>query len=395
MVNLSKGKFRHAVRLLHVGALATSTTPLVVATALTRRHRNAVAGVLARLLVPMFWHLGPAYVKLGQLLASRRDILPPNVCAIFTRGFVQPTKTATTYAGSMATVSPTHVAGEKFAVKRIKPDAAKLLELDTAIMLRAAYLASKLPLAAPLAGILHELCVAIRRQNDLEAERRALERFAELESALPVNFPRPVESAQPADLLVMTWLPDQEDHSIQQSPRAAKHLMEVLFEMLFVSGYVHCDLHAGNWWVMRDGRLAIVDAGFCYELDDDLMDHFAEFFLGLAAANSSTCADRALAVCIEPLAADAEQQFRRGMDVLVSKYAGRRAGDFSLPEFAADLFKLQRKHHAYARADFIFPFTALLAIEGQVRSLDPTLDFQDLAGPPALRGLIGRARSRR
>ena len=67
------------------------------------------------------------------------------------------------------------------------------------------------------------------------------------------------------------------------------------------------------------------------------------------------------------------------MTELVSRAKGRTAAEFDLVAFAMKFFDIQRRHGAISRSDFVFPITALLVIEGQIRAMDPDLDFQGLA----------------
>lgn len=241
---------------------------------------------------------------------------------------------------------------------------------------------------------MHEISESVRRQTDLAGEADTLRRLASLERNLPVLLPTVLSERSDERQLTMTWLPGQPTgREFSDNRRVAKRLVLTVYEMLFITGIVHCDLHPGNWWELPDGRLAIVDAGFAYQLDDEMRSHFAEFFLGMASNNAELCATHALAACAVPVSAADQAGFRADLQTLISSTTGMTAGDFSLTAFAARFFAIQRRHHAYSRATFIFPFMALLAIEGQVKQLDPGINFQALAGPVVLRAIVNRART--
>lgn len=348
--------------------------------------------------VACLWRLGPAFVKFGQLLASRRDVMPEAFCAALDAGLARRRSTCgtETFHGSIATVTREIVGGTPVAVKVKRPGVAQRLDLDLNLLEGAAAAVERVrAVRMPLLAITREMTNAVRGQCDLEREAVVLTEFARLEQTLPVVFPRVIPQESDGDRITMTWL---EGQYLTPAPadarRVARQLVQVVFEMLFVGGLVHCDLHPGNWWVLPDGRLAIVDAGFAYQLDPDMLDHFGEFFLGMAAGNGEVCARHALATTTSSLSPAAEAAFRRDIGALIEDTTGRTAGDFSLAGFAARLFAIQRRHGAYSKASFIFPFAALLAIEGQVKSLDPAINFQGLSGPIVLRGLINRSRAR-
>jgi ubiquinone biosynthesis protein len=346
------------------------------------------------------WRLGPAFIKVGQLMSTRQDLLLPAFCeqleAGLARGGAGGPRTPRVEIGSVAAVERRMVGTVDAALKTIHPGAAERLRVDLDLITLLARVAGVLlrRSGVPLRSIVDEMCETVRRQTDLVAEAETLRRLGELEWTLPVVFPRVLDEASGQGLLVMTWLPGQaEGRQFVNESRTAKRLVLTLYEMLFVTGVVHCDLHPGNWWALPDGRLAIVDAGFSYELDEDMRTHFAEFFLGMASGNAEVCATHALAVTSSPVPPERESAFRRDMGVLIESTTGMTAGDFSLTSFAARFFSLQRRHGAFSRADFIFPFMALLAIEGQVKQLDPGINFQAMAGPVVLRAIVNRART--
>jgi ubiquinone biosynthesis protein len=357
-----------------------------------------------RVLCDVLWRLGPAFVKVGQMLSSRVDVLPAPFCAELQEGLAfgrrhrrRPSGPSHDI-GSVAAVRRTQLDGVEVAVKTLHPRAAARLETDLALLSTLTG-AADLVLrrwSVPLPQIVDEITTAIRRQTDLLAEADALRSMGRLEQNLPVALPRVLDEHSDGTRLMMTWLPGQDGGRDFAHPRrTAKRLVLALYEMLFITGVVHCDLHPGNWWELPDGRLAIVDAGFTYRLADDVREHFAEFFLGMSAGNAEVCATHALAVTIMPVSGPTEAAFRRDLEELIATTTGMTAGEFSLAGFAARFFAIQRRHNAFSKAEFIFPFTALLAIEGQVKQLDPKINFQSLAGPVVLRSLIARTRAAR
>jgi ubiquinone biosynthesis protein len=289
------------------------------------------------------------------------------------------------------------MAGLDVAVKTIRPGTTQRLRADLAILeLATSALSIFTPRSAvPIAQVVSEVCESVRLQTNLQHEAASLARLAALESVVPVLVPKVLHSHCAADRLVMTWLPGQAEGRDFADPRkTAKHLLLAVYEMLFNTGIVHCDLHPGNWWELPDGRLAIVDAGFAYDLNEDMRVHFAGFFIGMATGNADVCTAHALAACAQPIRPHYVVGFRADMQVLIDTTRGKTAGSFSLAGFAARFFAIQRRHHAYSKAAFIFPFMALLAIEGQLKQLDPHVDFQSLAGPIALRAVAAHAGTR-
>lgn len=344
--------------------------------------------------------LGPAFVKLGQLVSTREDLLDPEMCRLLReelalghglRRSAAPSAAVERRFGSIASV----VRRGDVAVKTCHPNVRARLELDLRVVEAAARAAARLPACrgVPVVELARDFCDAVRRQTDLAAERAALEKFARLEDRLAVRFPRPLESppGQERDTLVMEWVPGQDRAAAHHpGPVGGKRLLTLVFEMLFTTGEVHCDLHPGNWWFLADGTLAVVDAGFTYSLDRQTQDHFTEFFLGMAAGNAEVCADHAIAVSMRPLSAEAERGFREELGHLITGVHGMTAGSFSLARFIRDFFLIQRRHDAYSKTSFVFPLLALLAVEGQVKEVAPDLNFQQVAHPIILRGLLAR-----
>ena len=363
--------------------------------AATARDADLVSRAIGRATSRTLWRLGPAFVKLGQLLSTRSDLVGPAVAtelqhslalgegAPDPHGHTQPTLTS----GSVADVRRVKLAGTVVAIKSIRAGVPAGLRRDTDLMETCARWLEAVCGGLPVAAITAELCTTIRRQGSLDHELANLKRLTALQAHLPVAIPQPLERFSSDEQLVMTWLDGQRSSQYAESSdppdadlqRTARQLLTTVFEMLFMTGVVHCDLHPGNWWVMPDGRIAIVDAGFVVTLDAAMKAHFARFFLGMSMGDGDVCAEEALAVAVSQPTPDAQRAFRDEMRDLVSKAQGRTAAEFSLVAFARQFFDIQRRHRAISRSEFVFPITALLIVEGQIRAMDPDLDFQALA----------------
>jgi ubiquinone biosynthesis protein len=385
--------------------------------------RGRGPGDAAALLV----RLGPAYVKVAQLLSARRDQLPVTWCdrlALLTDAVPAPPAQSITAVleraygrelpfarldlepiagGSIATVHKGLLAdGRAVAVKVRRLGVEESLTLDLTAFAFFARTLRKLPglRRVPLDEIAGQVGAAVRGQADLVRERDSLSLLhANFAGYAHIRVPGPVDELCTDDVVVMELMtglrrlrPDE--IAPGQRREVVQRLLTAVYQMLFVDGFVHCDLHHGNVYADPQGSLVLLDAGFVVVLPERVRMLFADFFMCMATGRGLRCAEIVLesAARIDPRCD--RQGFTDQIDELVRDASRSTAGGFSLVEFAGRLFDLQRRYHIYAAAEFVFPLLALLVIEGMVNELDSEVDFQAAAIPVLAAALPPRPRSR-
>jgi ubiquinone biosynthesis protein len=384
-------------------------------TGLAHLYRRAGRWVMA---------LGPAFVKAAQVLGTRRDILPPALCAelevlqdsvapldsvrsrevlagiygpdlavLFTEIDYVPVA-----GGSVACVYRARDrAGRRVALKVLRPEIRPVLVADLRIMRRGARLVARLPplRGVPVNEVVGGMCDAVLAQLDFPREAANLARLRRELSVVrrvwvPEVYP---ELCRPA-CVAMEFVPDLDLRAARRCPVAMRRRfalsgLAAIYHMLFVSGFVHCDLHPGNLYFTRGGEVVVLDAGFSVQLTERLRRLFAEFFLNMAVGRGERCAE----IVVESAAGlrpDADLDgFLPRLAALVVRSHGLPARDFSLIAFATEMFDLQRRFGVHAAPELIFPLLSLLVIEGTIRDLDPDIDFQETAKPVLNRGLFG------
>ncbi len=408
-----------SLRAVEIGALVASylLPAAFVATVLapTRKRRAAVDHLTERL-VALLERLGPAFIKGGQILSTRRDVMPQALCARLStlQDSVAPMSAAQTRgalaaiygpeldtifaeidyepvaSGSVACVYRGRLAdGQEVAIKLQRPAIEKVMATDLALIARIGALVARLPWfrGVPVCVVLDHLCDAIHAQLDFLREAESLERLRGNLSSIPrVWVPRLQKEASRDRAIVMEFIPELDLTLAERCPpamrkRFAAGTLGAVYRMLFVQGFVHCDLHPGNLYFKQGGQVVVLDAGFSVQLTEKMRRLFAEFFLEMALGRGWRCAE----IVIESAAGqrpDADlDSFRHHLADLVDRNSGLPAQEFSLIAFAAEMFDLQRKYGLYAAAELVFPLLSLLVVEGTVRDLDPNVDFQETAKP--------------
>lgn len=383
--------------------------------------RGLVAGVPPAALLGdrLAWaceRLGPAFIKIGQLLSTRVDIAPPAACRALARlrdhvpplavpvaARALPAHLAARLSGPLTPVAAGAVAcvyhgrlldGREIAVKVRRPRIARLIARDLALFRHGARLLQRLPglRGAPLADVAGQLGDALLAQLDFLGEARALGRLrANLRDQAAVRVPGVLEEFCRPDVLVMEYVPGLESSGRGPDRKeAVVAALRAVYHMLFVDGFVHCDLHPGNLHPMPDGSVVIVDAGFSRQLTDSERRAFATFFYRMTRGEGAGCAEIVLSTVLGGRDGQDTRGFRADMDELVRAAGGSRIGEFDLVSFAVRLFAIQRRHGYYADPQFVFPILSLIVMEGTLREACPDVEFQTEALPFVLRGLMRR-----
>ncbi|MFD6076309.1 ABC1 kinase family protein [Streptomyces hydrogenans] len=409
---------------------------------LVKRRRGGFAARTGRSLRRAAVRCGPAFVKTAQLLSTRVDLLPAAVCAelgtlhdhvppipqskvlpllderlgVPTSSVFATFDTRAIGSGSIACVYRAELLnGAQVAVKLRRPGVRRRLERDLRLIQYFTRWAARMPAfkGIPAVDIVGRISAEISAQADFAREAASsVELAANLAGVPDVVIARPVAAGGGKDatstdsaalgvlpergVLILEYLPGVGRVKPSELPpeiaaRAATTALRAVYSMIFVDGFVHCDLHPGNLYFSSDGAIAMVDAGFVHRMSDQARRTFAEFFFRMGTGNERLCADILLTTVEVPDSTDVDS-FRADIASLVRANVGLRSRDFSLLDFAQGLFDIQRRHGLFADPEFVFPLLALLTLETAVKTACPEADFQQEAMPFLVNVLFGRDR---
>jgi ubiquinone biosynthesis protein len=413
------------VRACRVGTLVSGYGLVLGSTAVTHKLLRTRSATIGDRWVRMLNSLGPSYIKIGQLLSTRRDLLPEDICnslSQLTDSTAPPPRRRIEKAirhaysdrdwpfaafewtpiacGSIATVHRAVTTdGTEVAVKVRRPGIDKVMRQDFELMSMMMTALGSLPpfRSMPMKVMFGQVGGAILRQLDFVAERESLLALrANLGDTEGIKIPAPHVELCTDEIVVMDFIDNlvrfaPGDLSASQRSTAARKVMVLIYEMLFLDGLVHCDLHPGNLYLTRDTELVILDAGFVIRLPESVRMSFADFFINMAMGNGPMCGQVVIESAAQIAPGADMAGFRDELSRLIEETTGMKSGDFSLARFAGRLFDLQRRYGLYPAPEFAFPLLSLLVLEGMVKGFDSTLDFQAEAMPVLKRRNLGRA----
>jgi len=440
--------FRQALRTLPrvaLGALRHGVLPAGLATARTLRHEGWTGlhwKILGDGLVRFLRHSGPVFTKLGQILATRTDLLRPALCARLESLYseqppMRPAELARALrraygrrlpfrdfgakpigVGSVGQVHRACLAsGEAAIVKILRPGIEEQIERDLALARSLLDLWLGLPRRArPASRALLERCLddlgqACAREADFAQEAAALHEFARrFEKHPKVRVPRCFEALSSKQVVVMEELQGEPLSAFrrraQRDPEAARRIaslaLEEILRQIFEDGRFHADPHAGNLLILEDGRLGIIDLGLTGELAREDRRRIAQAAKAFLARDAEGLIRALLGFGRLPPGFDAEKFEAEVRELvqgraqrLMARLRGRKGTDAaeepnSLEEFVTELFGLARSHGIHLPPSTLLLIKALVTIEGVARSLHPELDLAAAAVPVVLRSLAPR-----
>jgi ubiquinone biosynthesis protein len=358
--------------------------------------------------------LGGAFPKVGQILATRADLLPLEICEALSclqdqvkalnpnitkqildkHTVLQNIRNVEMTPIASATIAQVHrgIRGDdrrEIALKVLRPTVQKVLKSDCQIIQFCGQFIARLPAmqSIPVKEALKEASDILIAQTDFGCEASNLKRLHALfANNNDVIVPIIHEDLCTSEILVMEFIPNLRKLSDPGLPeevvrQALTTGVRSLYSMIFKEGFIHCDMHPGNVLVTLDGRLVILDAGFMAQIDDSTRRSFAQFFLSIAFRNGSTAAEivRETAQYLPPNLN--VKAFDDDITSLIKRVGGLQARDFQVAGFVGELFAIQHKHGIYGTNQFTLTILSLLVFEGVAKQRFPNLNFQQEAVP--------------
>lgn len=372
--------------------------------------------------------LGPAFVKLGQLISVRPDVFPPDlvfelsklqdevapepyesiervVAAEFGRGpaglFESFEKTPLA-AGSVAQV---HVArtrdGEEVVVKILRPGAERLMALDLAMGARLARWARALGIVRGIdaVGLVEEFRRSTERELDLRVEAAHADRFAFLFSGDPdVCVPRVSWRRTSRRVLTMERIDGWTLGHVEEAQaagidtaRLARAGARAFMRQVLVFGFFHADLHPANIMLTREGRIAYLDMGIVGRLDARERSLVARLLAAFTSRDAvgALAVSRMLGVRV-PAASTAVAT--RELGLLLDEYLAD-GGRVRFAEFGRAFLALLRRHDVRIPSGYGLLVKALVTVEGASQTLAPDINLvvtaRPVAGALALKESLG------
>jgi ubiquinone biosynthesis protein len=371
--------------------------------------------------------LGPTFVKFGQLLSMRPDVLPPDIIAEL-RGLQddvspfpyeeaaemirlelgQPVERAfldfDPVPLAAASIGQVHRAtlpnGRDVVVKVQRPGAQRQIEADLNLMYQAARLAKERVRALDFIdaeGLVDEFARSIRQELDYRLEARNAETFRKNFAGHPhVRIPRVywsytrpriltlefLDGTQLADIEVLGWTPEQRY-------RLAEVLTEAWMTMIFRHGFFHGDPHPANVLVFAPDRIGLVDFGLAGRLTDEDVSKATGLFIDVANENIEALPKRLgeLGVRYEK---EREEEFTAELRELFYRYYGASLAEIDPQQVIREVFAMIYRMNLRLPTRFVLLDKAIATLASVGLELSPEFNVFEVAKPYARSLLLGR-----
>ncbi|HEX7176484.1 MAG TPA: AarF/ABC1/UbiB kinase family protein [Pyrinomonadaceae bacterium] len=372
--------------------------------------------------------LGPTFIKIGQALATRADLLPlPYIKELTTlQDQVPPFPTSEAYARieselghklselyaeidaepvAAASLGQVYRArlhtGEEVAVKVQRPNLRETISFDVAVLERLVrHITTRYPQAnenADWEGMLREFRQVIFEEMDYAQEGRNAERFrANFREWRVVHVPFIHWTHTSPRVLTMEFIRGTKVVDIEGlrarriSPvKVNRLLVRTYLKQLLEDGFFHADPHPGNLLVMDDGRVAFFDFGMTGRITPQLQSLMIDAFFHVVERDISGLAQDLLNLNFLKPGVDAAR-VRPVVEGLFQHYINLKLGDVNFKELTYDLAEVMYDYPFRLPYNFTYIMRALMTLEGIGIVTDPGFSFFDTAKPYAKEFMLRR-----
>ena len=365
--------------------------------------------------VAMLEELGPTFVKFGQVLSTRPDLIPAayverlqklqdHVSAVPIEEIRRTIESSLgapiaelfgsfeTEPLASASIAQVHGAtlkdGTPVVLKVQRPGLRPVIDADLSLL---RFLVNQVVTIFPeaesfdLKGMVTEFEQSLRRELDFDVERRSLERFRRNFRDKPrIHIPLVYPVYCSRVVLCMERLHGQKLTAIDDEERRreiAHVYLDAAYQMLFKDGFFHGDLHPGNVFVEDDGRLGLIDFGMVGRLSRQNRERMVDVLFSLMSEDLENVARLWFSIGKPGTSVDYAAFEAEVVDVLERHIIGRDLDEWDLAAFFTDLAAGAVKHGIRLPSDFTMMFKAMVTTEGLARSVAKGINPVEAARP--------------
>ncbi|MEL6500032.1 MAG: AarF/ABC1/UbiB kinase family protein [Cyanobacteria bacterium J06629_2] len=371
--------------------------------------------------------LGPVYVKLGQLLSTRPDLLPgryvetltdlqanvppvpwEQVEALIRQELGQPINAVFSNidrnaiaAGSIGQVySAVLVSGQQVALKVQRPGIDVVVAQDISLIKSLAELVSRTEFGKnfDIVGLAEEFSGALQAELDFTSEAeytaqlRANLADTDLFDTTQLVVPQIFNELTTTKLLTIEWLdgvpileaklpPSRADKDeASQRSELTTVLFRAFFKQVYIDGFFHADPHPGNIFYLQDGRLALLDCGMVGRLDPRTQQILTEMLLAIVDLDGRRCSQLTL-----ELAEGGQQvnlnRLTSDYDIMLRKYYNRSISQINFSEVIYEVLQVSRNNKIRLPSNMGLYAKTLANLEGVARGFYPQVNLLDQIRP--------------
>lgn len=355
--------------------------------------------------------LGPTYVKLGQFLSTRSDLLPPaymdalarlqdnleqfpyeqveeiiasefgmRISKVFAEFSTVPLAAASLAQVHRATLRT----GKMVAVKVQRPNVRDRIIKDLDAFEDIAEFFDKHTATGRrymLQATLAEFRKAVLNELDFRLEAQNLILLASnLRQYENIVVPRPIEDYLTSRVLTMDYIEGEKITNLTplqrlriNGPKLAEELFKAYLQQILIDGFYHADPHPGNVFLTGEGRIVLLDLGMVARVSEDLQRKLLRLLLAISEGRSAEAVEYAIELG-EKVSGFNEREFGRRVNELVTRYQRATIREIEVGRVVLEIFKFAAENGVRFPRELAMMGKSLLNLDNIGRALDPTFD---------------------
>ncbi len=345
--------------------------------------------------------LGPTYVKLGQILSMRQDLIPLKYAEEFAKlqDAVPPFATEDVERSiqeelgapidelfgtferepiAAASIGQVHQAklkdGADVVVKVQRPRIDQIIETDLDIMYSLAKLAEEHISGAKYyrpVNIVDEFSMSIHAELDYTQEARNIDRFSHnFKNEKHIYIPKIYWDYSSQKILTIEYIDGTKGNDFEtignlghDRQQIALYGANAFMKQVFEDGLFHADIHPGNVFILDDGTIALIDFGMVGHLSNDLRNAFIDTLLAITKGDVDMCIE--ILSDFDVIGSDVNtHELKTDIEQLLDKYYGRSLEQMDAASMLSELLAVLRKHQAKVPANIALLLRGVIMITG-------------------------------